>query len=262
MLPTALLTTAHRSSVCVLRSQHRSFSGGDSLRQLERRANDIIERMGQANETVSVAEWTSGGLISAMLWTSPAAHKAFKGSGVRLAYGVNRRADREGVEQAREYAKQKMSSGFTKGFENSRLGERERGRWGLVYEDGVPYSEVGTPVHALELAHAAKLNLGTTWGIGESCVPGPTPHHRTGQAVGSGYVAVAGPDRNVSGVLRLEETDPAVTTRLENMVRFARAALDLMAHLQQKSCVLCTQCGKPLPTATATFCVACGAMQR
>ena len=48
-------------------------------------------------------------------------------------------------------------------------------------------------MHALELAHAAKFNLGTTWGIGDSCVPGPDPHRRTGQLAGSGYVAVAGP---------------------------------------------------------------------
>ena len=79
------------------------------------------------------------------------------------------------------------------GFEESRVGKRERARWGLVYEDGVAPSEVGTPVHALELAHAAKFNLGTSWGVGDSCVPGPDPHRRTGQLAGSGYVAVAGP---------------------------------------------------------------------
>ena len=48
----------------------------------------------------------------------------------------------------------------------------------------------GTPVHALELAHAAKLNLDTAWGVGESCVPGPKPHR--GCDAGSGFVAVAG----------------------------------------------------------------------
>ena len=104
------------------------------------------------------------------------------------------------------------------GFRESRVGRRERARWGLVYEEGVtpskvgtpvhalelalylpvsPYislylPKVGTPVHALELAHAAKFNLDTTWGVGDSCVPGPDPHRRTGQPAGSGYVAVAG----------------------------------------------------------------------
>ena len=78
------------------------------------------------------------------------------------------------------------------GFRESRVGRRERARWGLVYEEGVTPSKVGTPVHALELAHAAKFNLDTTRGVGDSCVPGPDPHRRTGQPAGSGYVAVAG----------------------------------------------------------------------
>ena len=103
---------------------------------------------------------------------------------------------------------------------------------GLVYEDGVEHSETGTAAHALELAHAAKFNLNTTWGIGESSVVGPDAHRRTGLLPGMGFVAVAGSSPATTGVLKL---DPRDLTRSANMFRFAQAALDLMAHLQSKA---------------------------
>ena len=107
-------------------------------------------------------------------------------------------------------------------------------------------------VHALELAHAAKLNLGTAWGVGESCVPGPEPHHRTGGLSGSGYVAVAGPKPEATGVLRLEPSD---LSRSANMMRIAQAALDLMAHLQEKQLAHCSECGRRLlPTEGRPWC--------
>ena len=46
-------------------------------------------------DTVGVAETTSGGLLSAALWSSPIGSRVFKGAGVRLAYGINRAADEE-----------------------------------------------------------------------------------------------------------------------------------------------------------------------
>tara|TARA_B110001452_G_scaffold172124_1_gene144171 strand:+ start:1823 stop:2536 length:714 start_codon:yes stop_codon:yes gene_type:complete len=209
----------------------RRFSS-DEWSKLESKAERIAKVLVDTGEGVSVAELSSGGLISAALWTSPLAHQCFKGAGIRLAYGINRQADEEGVATARDFAKAKMSDGWEKGIEKTRIGQRERARWGLVYEDGVPHSEVGSPVHALELAHAAKFNLGTTWGIGESCVPGPGPHHRTGEAAGSGFVAVAGPQPESTGVLKLGPSD---ASRSANMLRFASAALDLMVAMQEKS---------------------------
>ena len=145
---------------------------------------------------------------------------------------------------------------------------------GLVYEDGVEHSESGSAAHALELAHAAKLNLEstraahgalphrapstrctadlvhrvwhrcptpslaalaaqeTTWGIGESSVVGPEPHRRTGLLPGMGFVAVAGPSAETTGVLKI---DPCDARRSENMLRFAQAAVELMVHLQTKA---------------------------
>ena len=47
---------------------------------------------------------------------------------VRLAYGINRDADQQGRDQARSFVEEKMSSGFgDDGFEESRVGKRERG---------------------------------------------------------------------------------------------------------------------------------------
>ena len=204
----------------------RSFS--TEWRALEKLSEGVIQSLDEAGETVSVAEWTSGGLISAALWSSPDAHRCFRGAGVRLAYGVNREADREGRVQARDFAREKVGSGWPDGFQDTKLGQRESARWGLVYEEGVAHSESGTAVHALELAHAAKLNLGTDWGIGESSVPGPNPHHRTGLLAGMGFVAVAGPTRETTGVLKVGPSD---ASRSENMACLARAAIDLMAHL-------------------------------
>lgn len=126
---------------------------------------------------------------------------------------------------------------------------------------GVPHSKVGSAVHALELAHAAKFNLGTTWGVGESCVVGPGPHHRTGQPAGSGYVAVAGPGPETTGVLKLE---PHEALRSENMLRIVCAAFDLMEHLQglkTKQVNFCAECGRQMAP-TEKFCAACGTMRR
>ena len=210
------------------RGARRCFRSED-WSALEKLSRGVIKSLDEVGETVSVAEWTSGGLISAALWSAPDAHRCFRGAGVRLAYGINRDADREGVAQARDFARGKVGSGWPEGFEDTQLGRRESARWGLVYEEGVAHSESGTAVHALELAHAAKLNLGTEWGIGESSVPGPKPHHRTGLLAGMGFVAVAGPTRETTGVLKVGPSD---ASRSENMARTARAAIDLMAHLQ------------------------------
>lgn len=224
-----MLALARPKAAAISWTRRRPFSSSE-WSHLEAKAQLITKRLIQSGETVSVAEVTSGGLVSAALWTSPVAHRCFKGAGVRLAYGINRDADQQGVEKARDFAKQKMASGWSDGFEETRIAQRERARWGLVYEVGEAHSEPGTLVHALELAHAAKLNLGTAWGIGESCVPGPEPHHRTGAPAGSGSVAVAGPTPETTGVLRLQ---PSSASRSANMLRVARASLDLMEQLQK-----------------------------
>ena len=104
-------------------------------------------------------------------------------------------------------------------------------RRGLVYGEGEEHSESGSAAHALELAHAARLNLDTTWGVGESGIPGPDAHRRTGLPAGMGFVAIAGPTAETTGVLKISASN---ATRGENMARFAQGALDLFGHLQTK----------------------------
>ena len=102
---------------------------------------------------------------------------------------------------------------------------------GLVYGEGEEHSESGSAAHALELAHAARLNLDTTWGVGESGIPGPDAHRRTGLPAGMGFVAIAGPTAETTGVLKISASN---ASRGENMARFAQGALDLLGHLQTK----------------------------
>ena len=194
--------------------------------KLESGAAVVMSDLVKRGQTVAVAETTSGGLISAALWSSPLGPQAFKGSGIRLAYGINRSADKEGVARAREHIATKMAPEFAD-VQSPRL--RAVGM-GLVYEDGVEHSESGSAAHALELAHAAKLNLGTDWGIGESSVPGPDPHRRTGLLPGMGFVAVAGPSPETTGVLKVGPSDDK---RSVNMLRFAQAGVDLMHWLME-----------------------------
>mmetsp|Transcript_1493 Transcript_1493/g.1611 ORF Transcript_1493/g.1611 Transcript_1493/m.1611 type:complete len:234 (-) Transcript_1493:420-1121(-) len=222
------------------RSQHsskwisatrRKFSVGDDWSNLETKAGSIIKNLVKHKETVGVAETATGGLISAALWSSPLGSLAFKGAGVRLAYGISREADAQGVAKARDYFKDNDPNAADTATTSASSLPAVGAGWPLVYEEGDEHSETGSAVHALELAHSAKLNLGTSWGIGESSIPGPDAHRRTGMPPGMGFVAVAGPTKETTGVLKLNEGDK---TRGENMARFTNAALDLMAHLQSK----------------------------
>ena len=184
----------------------RRLLSEDGMRKLLPKATLVMEDLRSRGETVAVAETTSGGLISATLLGTGSDVSHFLGGGVRLPVGLSSDADAD--------AKTAANALLT--------------TWGVMY-DGEATSS-GTMEHALELAHAAKLNLRSDWGIGESGVPGPA-HHRTGLPPGMGFVAVVGPTQELSGVLKLS---PNNLGRLENMSRFAKAAVDLFAVLQKK----------------------------
>ena len=177
---------------------------------LEEKADMIMKELLSKNETVGTAETSSGGLISAALWSSPCGSRCFKGGGIRLAYGINRDADKKGIEEAQAVA----------------------AKWGILYENGVEQSVTGSMEHALEIAYAAKYNLNTTWGIGESGICGPDSHPKSMMPPGMGFVAVAGPCELTTGVIKLNPSSSR--SRSENMMYFTNAALDLMKHLQQK----------------------------
>ena len=176
------------------------------LDKLLPKATRVMEELRLHGETIAVAETTAGGLVSTALLATGSNVGHFLGAGVRLPVGISTEAD-----AAAKTAANKLAT-----------------NWGVEYDGEMTSS--GTMEHALELAHAAKLNLGSDWGVGESGVPGPA-HHRSGLPPGMGFVAVVGPTQEMSGVLKLNTNS---LERLENMCRFAKAAVDLVAVLQKK----------------------------
>lgn len=193
---------------------HRSCSSACKplgLEKLSDQAEQITRSLQKRNETVGVAETSSGGLISTALFSTTAGHSVFRGAGIRLPRGLS--------ESAGQVAKEAS--------DNQMLA------WGIEYDRDVERPQSATMIHALELAHAAKFNLGTDWGIGESGVPGPDAHPRSGLPAGIGFVAVVGPSREETAVLKVDPVGE--TGRLENMSRFAMAALDLMSQVQLDS---------------------------
>lgn len=73
----------------------------DEWSRLQRKADLVMSVLALRGKTVSVAETSSGGLLSAALWSSPHAARVYKGGGVRLAYGISRSEDRRAVEVVR-----------------------------------------------------------------------------------------------------------------------------------------------------------------
>lgn len=179
--------------------------------KLSTQAEKVTQSLQRRSETVGVAETSSGGLISVALFSTAAGHKVFRGAGIRLPRGIS--------ESAGQVAKEES--------------EKQMLAWGIEYTSGADRPQTATMVHALELAHAAKFNLGTDWGIGESGVPGPDAHPRSGLPAGISFIAVVGPSREETAVLKVDPVGE--TSRLENMSRFAMAALDLMSQVQVDS---------------------------
>jgi nicotinamide-nucleotide amidase len=123
--------------------------------QLIALAEGAARRLRERNETVAVAESSSGGLISASLLSIPGASAYFIGGTVTYTRVANR----------------------------ALLGGAVAAPPGLRGE---------TEEFAIHLAHAASLKLQTTWGIGESGAAGPSgsPY---GDPAGHVWVAVTGP---------------------------------------------------------------------
>jgi PncC family amidohydrolase len=120
------------------------------------------------NETVAVAESSTGGLIAAALLAAPGASAYFVGGGVIY------------TQKAREV-----------------LLEVD-----LARHAGMRPS---TEAYALLEATAIRARLGTTWGLGETGATGPTGN-RYGDAPGHSCIAVVGP-RSRSITLETGQTD-------------------------------------------------------
>jgi nicotinamide-nucleotide amidase len=107
------------------------------------------------NETVAVAESSTGGLIAASLLAVPGASAYFVGGGVLYTHG----------------ARQALL--------------------GIDLADN-PGTRASTEPYALLCARTMSERLGTVWGIGESGAAGPSGN-RYGDAAGHSCIAICGP---------------------------------------------------------------------
>jgi nicotinamide-nucleotide amidase len=144
-----------------------------------------------AGQTVAVAESSAGGLISACLLAVPGASAYFKGGGAVYT----------------SHSKQLLMA---------------------IGDEAMTTARAATESHALLLAQAARLRLGSDWGIGETGASGPTGN-RYGDAPGHTCIGVAGP---MEMALTIATGD---NHREPNMWAFAKAATHLLLQCIQKS---------------------------
>jgi PncC family amidohydrolase len=158
------------------------------IQELLPQAERIAALLKARGETVSVAESSTAGVISAVLLAVPGASAYFIGGAV-----VYTRASRTELLRVTE-AEFAALTGITPSTE--------------------PY--------ALLFARKIKERLGTTWAIGETGTAGPTGS-RYGHAAGHSCVAVIGPNGERSLTVETGKDD-----RVDNMRVFSIAALDLL----------------------------------
>jgi nicotinamide-nucleotide amidase len=123
----------------------------DELTQLAHRCSDVLRERG---ETVSVAEGSAGGLISASLLSVPGASAYYVGGAIVYTMAASKAFMAGPIEVPAGMR------GATEGF-------------------------------ALYLAQSVAAQLGSTWGIGEAGAAGPP--NRYGDPAGHAWVAIAGP---------------------------------------------------------------------
>ena len=131
-------------------------------------ANEVGQLLRERGQTVSVAESSAGGLISAALLAVPGASAYFRGGAV--AY----------------------------------TGDAKMRYFDLSHE-AITSPRAATPEHALVLARGARTLLDATWGLGETGAAGPTGN-RYGDPAGHTAIGVAGPVE-LSRVVRTELSD-------------------------------------------------------
>ncbi|MEU7295627.1 CinA family protein [Streptomyces exfoliatus] len=120
----------------------------------------VLALLAERGHTLAVAESLTGGLVAAELTGVPGASAAFRGS--VTAYATPLKRELLGVDG------------------------------GLLAERGAVDPEV-----ALQMAAGVRDRLGADWGVSTTGVAGPDP--QDGQAVGTVYVAVAGPAATGAG---------------------------------------------------------------
>jgi len=158
------------------------------LQDLLPQAERIAARLKARKETVSVAESSTAGMISAALLAIPGASAYFIGGAV--VYTRQSRTELLRVTEA-EFA---ALTGITPSTE--------------------PY--------ALLFARKIRERLATTWSVGETGTAGPTGS-RYGHAAGHSCVGVIGPNGERAITVETGKDD-----RVDNMRVFSIAALDLL----------------------------------
>ena len=124
----------------------------NALSTLSHPAGELLKQRG---DTITVAESSAGGIISASLLALPGASAYFRGGMVTYT---------------------------------------RESRKAFLERSGEPFAGVApsSEAYALALARAARDLLGTTWSIGETGASGPTGN-RYGYDAGHACIAVAGP---------------------------------------------------------------------
>jgi PncC family amidohydrolase len=151
-------------------------------------AERVAAKLKARKETISVAESSTAGLISAALLAVPGASAYFIGGAV-----VYTRASRVELLQVTEADFEKL-------------------------KDVTPSTEP----YALLFARKIKERIGTTWSVGETGTAGPTGS-RYGHAAGHTCVAVCGPNGESAATLETASDD-----RVDNMRAFTITALELL----------------------------------
>ncbi|MGW5738045.1 MULTISPECIES: CinA family protein [Streptomyces] len=123
-------------------------------------AAEVLRLLQMRGETLAVAESLTGGLVAAEVTAVPGASRVFRGS--VTAYATELKHEVLGVDGT------------------------------LLAERGAVDAEV-----ALQMAAGVRKVMGADWGIATTGVAGPDP--QDGQAVGTVFVAVAGPVSTVGG---------------------------------------------------------------
>ena len=158
------------------------------LQDLMPQAERIAAKLKARKETLSVAESSTAGMISAALLAVPGASAYFIGGAV-----VYTRASRT---------------------ELLRVTEAEFAAMAGITPSTEPY--------ALLFARKIKERLDTTWSVGETGTAGPTGS-RYGHDAGHSCVAVIGPNGERAATIETRSGD-----RPNNMRTFSLAALDLL----------------------------------
>jgi nicotinamide-nucleotide amidase len=150
-------------------------------------AGEVVRRLAERGQTLAVAESLTGGLLAATVVDVPGASAVFRGG--LVVYATDLKASLAGVPRS------------------------------LLAERGPVDPQV-----ALALAAGARDRCAADWGLGTTGVAGPDP--QDGVAVGTVYVACAGPD-GAAQVRTLRLAGDRAAVRRDSVT----AALDLLGRL-------------------------------